>query len=274
MNNTVVILGGNSGIGKASAIILAKKGYRIIIHGRDAQKTNAALEEIKASSENKNIEAIIGDLSSIAGMKKIASEISAKTDAIDILILSAGIILTKRIETQDGLEGAFATQYLSKFAIVNELLPQLKKAPLARIVLVGAPTMKKAKIHFDDLSLKNNFSMMTSMGQCMLANHMFVQEFAKRHANEKIFMNIHHVGIAKTGVVREVNWFFKFLVNVFGTTAEKACANTIFLADNDAVNYSGYFLPKPGKLEKKNLIQFDSEITSRLWEESMKLISR
>ena len=273
MTKTAVILGGNSGIGKASAIQLAKKGYRIIIHGRDAQKTAAALEEIKSVSTNKNIEAIVGDLSSIAGMKKVASEIASKTDVIDILILSTGVILTKRVETADGLEGAFAAQYLCKFTLVNELMPQLKKAPLARIVIVGAPTMKKAKIFFDDISLKNNFTMMTSMGQCMLANHMFVQEFAKRHKNEKIYLNIHHVGIAKTGVVREVNGFFKLLVKLFGTTADKACANTIYLADNDAVNFSGYFLPKPGKPEKKNLIQIDGGNNERLWGMSLKLIS-
>ncbi len=270
---TVFIAGGNSGIGKATAIELAKKGYKMIIHGRNAKKTEEAIAEIKTKSGNTNVDFIVADLSSISEMKRVALEVQKKTDVIDILVLSTGVILPSRIETKDGLDAAFATQYLCRFALANLLKPQLEKAQSPRIVMVGAPTMKKAKIHFDDLSLKNHFSMMKSMGQAMLANHMFVQEFAKRNSDNKIKINMHHVGLAKTGVIRESGFFLKSLVKIFGTTAEKACANTLYLADNEKVNFSGYFLPKPGKPEEKTLIQFDSVITEKLWNKSKELIA-
>jgi len=270
---TVFIAGGNSGIGKATAIELAKKGYKIIIHGRDPKKTAEALTEIKSKSGNQNVDSITADLSTVSEMKRLAAEVQKRTDVIHILVLSTGVILAKRKETKDGLDAAFAAQYLCRFALVNLLMPQLKNAPLARIVMVGAPTMKKAQIHFDDLSLKNNFTMMRSMGQAMLANHMFVQEFAKRNPDNKITINMHHVGLAKTGVTRESGFFLKALVNVFGTTADKACFNTVYLAENEKANYSGYFLPKPGKPESRQLIQFDPLVTEKLWQRSLELIA-
>ena len=268
---TAVIMGGNSGIGKATAKILATKGYKIIIHGRDEQKTKAAVTEIKANG-NSSIDFVTGDLSSIAGMKKVAAEIQNKTDVIDALVLSTGVILPTRVETADGMEAAFTTQYLCRFAMVQMLSPQLKKANLAHIVSVGAPTLKKAKIHFDDLSLKNNFSMMNSMGQCMLANHMMVQEFAKRNKGSNLCMNIFHVGVAKTGVGREMNFFLRTLISMFGASPDKACANAVFLADDSEANFSGYFLTKPGKPQVKEQISFDAAATEQLWNVSAGLI--
>lgn len=270
---TALIIGGNSGIGKAAAKVLAKKGYRTIIHGRNAEKTKAALAEIKAESSNNNVDYVIGDFNTISAMKITAAEIQAKADVIDILVLSTGVIYNKRIETPDGLEAAFVGQYLGRFAMTHLLMPQLKRSNFARIAMVGAPAMKKAKIHFDDLSLKNNFSMLTSMGQAMLASHLFVQEFAKRHKNDRIVINMHHVGIAKTGVTREISPMLRGLFNLIGTSADKACSNTVYLADNDEVKFSGYFLPTPGKPHKKKPIAFDPAIAEKLWNKSLELIA-
>lgn len=267
---TAIILGGNSGMGKATAKALAKKGYRIIIHGRDEQKTQAALDELKKESGSTNIEAVTGDLSSVAGMKKVAAAIQQKVSAIDVLVLSTGVILPKRVETADGLEGAFAAQYLCRFALVNYLVPQLKQSSSPRIVSVGAPKMKKAEIYFDDLSLKNNHSMIRSMGQAMYSNHLFVQEFAKRHA---IPINILHVGLAKTGVSREMNGFMRGMLNLFSKSPDAMTTNILFLADDPSATFSGYFLPKPGHPEVKEKIAYDAALAEKLWDTSMKLIA-
>jgi NAD(P)-dependent dehydrogenase (short-subunit alcohol dehydrogenase family) len=274
MSKTAVITGGTGGIGKATAKQLAKKGYRVILHGRDPKKTNDAVAEIVSSSGNKNVEGVVGDISSIIGIKKLAQEIQQKTNTIDVLVHSTGVIYEKLILTADGMDTAFATQYLARFGLTQLLMPQLQNAPQARVVQCGAPTMKKAKIFFDDLSLKNNFSLMTSMGQCMLADHLMVQEFAKRNPDGKVTMNIFHVGIAKTGIAANTNWFFRTFVNTVGTSPDKACANAVWLADDSAANFSGYFLPAPGKPEKKEKISFDTDLAAKLWETSEKLLSK
>ncbi len=270
---TAVITGGNSGMGKATAQLLALKGYRIIIHGRNEQKTNEALNEIKSFSGNNNIEAVCGDLSSIAGMKKIIAAIQFKTDVVDVLVLSTGVILPKRLETEDGMEMHFAVQYLCRFAIVQGLMPQLQKSSFARIVQVGAFVSSSAKIYFDDFSLKNNYGMFRAMGQGMLGNHLFVQEFAKRIANDKIVMNIMHVGIANTEAARSQNFLIRFLLKIVGKNSLISAKNIIYLADNDEATFSGFFLNEPGRPKKKIHIELDSSVAEKLWNKSMGLIS-
>lgn len=269
---TAVITGGNSGMGKAAAIALAKKGYRVIIHGRDAEKTEQAVKEIIEKSGNKNIEFVNMDISEISGIKNLAYSIKQKTDTIHSLILSTGVILPKQVITSDGLEKGFAIQYLSRFAITQLLMAELKKGN-ARIVQVGATKIKNAKIHFENLALINEFSMLKAMAQEMYANHLFTQEFAKRHPENDVVMNMFHVGIVKTEIARETNIFLRIALSIIGKSPEFAADNLVYLASSDEVNFSGYFLPKPSKHHIKEKIQYDASVASKLWDVSMKLIS-
>jgi NAD(P)-dependent dehydrogenase (short-subunit alcohol dehydrogenase family) len=269
---TAVIAGGNSGIGKAVAIALARKNYRVIIHGRDAGKTSKAEEEIKSKSGNRNVESVAMDTSAVSGMKELAAQIRGKTDVIHSLVLSTGVILPNHVLTSDGLEAGFAIQYLTRFAVTQLLMPELKKGH-AKIVMVGAPVIHGAKIWFDDISLKDNFTMVRAMAQEMFANHLFVQEFAKRNPDNTCVMNMAHVGVAKTDITRHSNILFRWMVKIVGKSAEKAAANFVYLATSDEVNFSGYFLKKPGNHSVKEKIEYDFSIAERLWLKSMELIS-
>jgi NAD(P)-dependent dehydrogenase (short-subunit alcohol dehydrogenase family) len=268
---TAVITGGNSGVGKAIAIGLAKKGYRVIVQGRDASKTAEAVKEIKKNSANNNVDHIIADISVVKGMKALVEAIKQKTNFIEAMVFSAGVILPHRVLTADGLETGFAIQYLSRFALTQLLLPELKKG-MAKIVHVGAPVMKGATIFFDDIAMKNNFTMLKALAQEMFANHLFVQEFAKQNQGKELTMNIAHVGIAKTDILRNSNFLFRVLLNIIGKSAETASGNFIYLASDESVDFSGYFLKKPGNTVLKEKILYDPVLTGKLWNESMKLI--
>ncbi len=189
---TAVITGGNSGMGKAAAIEFAKKGYRVIIHGRDEDKTTKAVQEIISKSGNTNVDSVNMDIESIKGMKDLAYRIKQKTDTIHSLILSTGVIMPKQVITEDGLEKGFAIQYLARFAVTQLLMDELKKGN-AKIVIVGATVIKNAKIHFENIALKNEFTMIKAMAQEMYANHLFTQEFAKRHPGNDVVLNMFHV---------------------------------------------------------------------------------
>ncbi|MES2679428.1 MAG: SDR family NAD(P)-dependent oxidoreductase [Bacteroidota bacterium] len=268
---TAVITGGNSGIGKATATELAKQGYRVIIHGRDPVKTKEAAGEIKTKSGNSNIEYLSADISSLSGIKELVDGIKEKTNTINTLVLSTGAILTKHIITKDGLEAGFVIQYLSRFALAELLMPQLRNGN-ARIVMVGAPLLKTAKIFLDDLALKKNFTMIKALGQEMYANHLFVQEFGKRHPDNRVVINMAHVGLAKTGIMRDSNFLLRMMVKLFGTSPEAAAGNFVFLASNDKAHFSGYFLKKPGKPSIKEKIQLDAALAEKLWDKSLALI--
>ena len=128
------------------------------------------------------------------------------------------------------------------------------------MVINAAPKMKSARIYFDDLALKNSFTMMKAMGQEMFANHLFAQEFARRNPGSDVVMNILHVGVAKTGIMREANFFFKSIVTVFGKDPKKLTGNIVYLATNPEVTFSGYFLPKPGKPHVKEKLVYDVKV--------------
>lgn len=268
---TALVTGGNSGIGKATATALALKGYRIIVHGRDPEKTLRAADEIKKTSGNENVEFIAADISCLRGMKELADAVRNKSDILHTLVLSTGIILPNRIITEDGLEKGFVVQYLSRFATTQLLMPELTKGK-ARIVHAGASVIPGARIHFEDLTLKNNFTMVRAMAQEMFANHLFVQEFARRYPGREVLMNMANVGVAKTGITRNVNFIFNLGVSLFGRSAQSASGNFVYLACEEAVTYSGFFLPKPGRPQVKEPIKYDPENAERLWKMSMELI--
>ena len=268
---TAVITGGTGGIGKAVALALARKHYRVIFQGRDPAKALHAEQEIIDSSGNKLVESIAADVSSLSGMKELVHSIKSKTDTIHALVLSTGVILPHRKITADGLEAGFVIQYLSRFAVTNLLVDELKRGK-ARIVSVVAPVITGAKIHFEDITLEKNFTMVRAMAQEMFANHLFVQEFAKRHPENDVLINMANPGIADTGIARRLPAILRWPYKLIASKPEKAAHNFVYLASNERVNFSGYFLKKPGKPQLKEKASHDPVVAEKLWEKSMELI--
>jgi NAD(P)-dependent dehydrogenase (short-subunit alcohol dehydrogenase family) len=268
---TAVIAGGTGGIGKAVALELARKHYRVILHGHDPGKALQAEEEIKATTGNNLVESITADLSSLNGMKELADAIKLRTDRIHSLVLSTGVILPHREVTTDGLEKGFVIQYLSRFAITQLLMNELDKGN-AHIVMVVAPVLPGAKIHFEDITLEKNFTMLRAMAQEMFASHLFVQEFAKRRSDKHVLMNMANPGFVDTGITRRFPSLLKWAYKLIATPPRKAVRNFVYLANDEAVNFSGYFLKKPGNENKKAKANHDPVAAQKLWEKSMDLI--
>ncbi len=129
---TCMITGANSGIGKATAIQLAKMGIHIVMVCRNKERGENAQKQIKEESGNSNIDLIIADLASLESVKNLAEEFKKKYNQLHILINNAGIFNSKIISTEDGYESTFAIDYLSHFLLTEILLDIIKKsAPIA-----------------------------------------------------------------------------------------------------------------------------------------------
>jgi len=270
MKKTIVIIGGTGGIGHATAIALARQGHDIIFQGRDAEKGRKIVGEL-SKINGSTAKFIVADVSTINGIKTLASEIKKLTNKIDILIHSNGTFNYERRETKDGLNESFTVNYLCKFMLDHILLEELKKGE-GRIIIVGVPLMKNAAINFDDLQMKAKYSFMKSRSQNMLAVHMHAQEFSKR--NNLIPINIINPGFVKTGIYRNLKGLMKFFMRVvellIGNSSEAAIVNIIELAETD-LKESGYFYPKVAKPSVKEKINLDASIVSKLWYESMNI---
>ncbi|XP_066504473.1 retinol dehydrogenase 13 isoform X4 [Hoplias malabaricus] len=135
---TVLITGANTGIGKETALDMAKRGARVILACRDLDKAHAAAEEIRKKSGNGNVTVKKLDLASLRSVRNFAREIQEKEDRLDILINNAGIMMCPKWKTEDGFEMQFGVNHLGHFLLTNLLLDQLKRSTPSRIVNVSS----------------------------------------------------------------------------------------------------------------------------------------
>ena len=131
-NKLFLITGATSGIGKAAAQAIAAQGGRVVIVGRNPQKTAATVAEIKQISGSPAVEYLLADLSSMQETRSLAQQFQQKYDRLDVLINNAGGFFMRRQETVDGLEMTFALNHLSYFLLTNLLLDMLKASRLAK----------------------------------------------------------------------------------------------------------------------------------------------
>ena len=155
---TSLITGGNSGIGKATALGLARMGATVIIVSRDKERGEVALADIIAKSGNRNLELMLADMSSQNSVRKLASDFKARHKMLDLLVNNAGVYLTRRITTVDGLESTFAINHLGPFLLTSLLLDILKASAPSRIVNVSSDAHNGAKVDFQDLQGEKKFS--------------------------------------------------------------------------------------------------------------------
>jgi NAD(P)-dependent dehydrogenase (short-subunit alcohol dehydrogenase family) len=134
----VLITGSTDGIGKQTALELAQKGATVLIHCRDLKKGKVVVDEIIQQTTNSNIDLFISDFSSLKQVKKLAEDIQAKHDHLDVLINNAGVYIKKRILTEDGYEMTFQVNHLAHFLLTNLLLDLIKQSTPARIINVSS----------------------------------------------------------------------------------------------------------------------------------------
>ena len=187
---TILVTGSSDGLGRSVAAELARSGATVIVHGRDAARTDAAAEEI--GSEHTRV----ADLASLDEVRRLAGEI----DGLDTLVCNAGLIAPERRESADGLELTFAVNYLSHFLLTELLLPRLREP--ARIVNVSS--IGQAPLDFDDLQFERDYDAYTAYARSKLAQVMFTLDLAERLGEREVTVNaLHPATLMDTKMVRE-----------------------------------------------------------------------
>ena len=175
-----LVTGASSGIGKATALGLARMGTTVVMVCRDTNKGQVALAEIRQKSGNNSIDLLVADLSSQAAIRSLASEYRSKYQHLHVLINNAGVYYTKRHVTNDGLEAMFAVNYLAHFLLTNLLLDIIKSSAPARIINVAGAYHAKGRINFDNLQGERDFDGQRANHQSKLADVLFTCELARR----------------------------------------------------------------------------------------------
>ena len=273
---TVLITGGTGGIGKATAIGLARLGARVGIVGRDATRAAAAAADIRSTSDNPAVDVFIADMSSQQEVRRLASEVLDAYPRLDVLVNNVGGFWAHRHTTADGLEHTFALNHLAPFLLTNLLLERLIASAPARVVTVSSGAQSMGRIDFDDLQGARKYSGQQAYNQSKLANVMFTYELARRLDGTGVTANVLHPGVTRTDFGAEDQaWFFSVmsgLARLFMKSPAEGAATPIYLATSPEVEgVSGrYFANREAK--RSNPASYDTRAAARLWRESAALV--
>lgn len=269
-NKLFLITGATSGIGKAAAQAIAAQGGRVVIVGRNPQKTAATVAEIKQISGNPSVEYLLADLSSMQETRSLAQQFQQKYGRLDVLINNAGGFFMRRQETVDRLEMTFALNHLSYFLLANLLLDMLKANPPSRIVNVSSGAESGAKPDWDDLQMTKKYSGFQAYACSKRFNLYFTYELARRLDGSGVTVNALHPGAVATslwanparGLARLITPFTR----LFMRSPEKGAETAVYLATSAEVEgMSGkYFVDMQPKYSSR--ASQDPEAARRLWQ--------
>ena len=264
---TVLITGANQGIGKAAAIALGKMGANLVLVCRNAEKARAAVADVEREGA-KSVELLIGDMSSQADIRRVATEFKAKHDRLDVLLNNAGALVPSRRTTVDGIEETFGLNHLGYFLLTNLLLDVLKASAPSRIVSVSSEAHRGAKMHWDDLQFKNGYSVMGAYGQSKLANILFTRALARRLEGTRVTANSLHPGIIGSGFGTTyggaVSVLFK-VAHLFMISSEAGAKTSVYLASSPEVEgVTGKYFDKCKERSPNRAAQED-DAPERLW---------
>src|SRR5712692_7669681 len=269
-----LVTGGNSGIGRETALGLARLGATVVIVARDRAKGEAALSEIKRQSGNENVDLLVADLSSLDSVRQLAQEFRGKYSKLHVLVNNAGVFLPRRFVTADGFESTFATNHLGHFLLSNLLLDMLKASAPARVINVTSDAHKGAQIDFEDLMGEKKFSGFKAYGQSKLANVLFTYELARRLEGTGVTVNCLHPGVVRAGFGKDAGGLFSIGVRVvspFMMSPEKAARAAVYLASSPELEgITGKHFSK-SKEEKSSRESYDQATADRLWQVSAEL---
>jgi NAD(P)-dependent dehydrogenase (short-subunit alcohol dehydrogenase family) len=277
---TVIITGGNSGIGKATAVALAGAGARTLITARSEARGKAAVADIASASGSDRVELAVFDLADLAAVRAGAAELLDRCDRIDVLVNNAGLILSDRALTTDGYEATFQINHLGPFLLTELLTERLIASAPARIVNVASTAHNFARrgMRFDDLMAEHSYRPMEVYGRSKLANILFTTQLATRLAGTGVTANSLHPGSVASGYARDGDTHGLFnlgvkLVKPFSLTPEQGARTVIYLASSPEVaDLTGLYFAKC-KPKTPSANARDTEAAARLWSVSEQLIA-
>jgi NAD(P)-dependent dehydrogenase (short-subunit alcohol dehydrogenase family) len=259
----ILVTGATDGLGRRVALELAAKGATVLLHGRNEERLDAALEEIGSETGSEKLRSYLADLSSLGAVRGLAEQVLSGEGRLDALINNAGVIVQRRSESGDGYELTFAVNYLAHFLLTNLLLPLLRASAPARIVNVASAG--QSPIDFGDVMLERGYEGMKAYTRSKLAQIMFTFELAERLSSTGVTVNaLHPASLMDTKMVLETFGY------TMSTVEEGADATVRLAVSPELEGVTGRYFD--GQREARaNRQAYDEGARKRLWDLSEEL---
>ncbi|XP_051989317.1 dehydrogenase/reductase SDR family member 12-like [Xyrauchen texanus] len=233
VGRSFMITGANSGIGKATAIAIAKKGGTVHIVCRNKERAERAREEIISTSGNTEVHVHVLDLSESRKVWEFAEAFKKEHSFLNVLINNAGCMVNQREMNPDGLEKNFATNTLGVYILTKCLIPLLEKSRDPRVITVSSGGMLVQKLDTDDLQTERaQFDGNMVYAQNKRQQVVMTEVWAK--ASPKIFFSVMHPGWADTPAVATAMPQFHQMMRDRLRTAEQGADTVVWLAVSQA----------------------------------------
>lgn len=281
---TVVVTGGNSGIGLEAAVDLARMGASVVITARRPERGATALDEIRRRSGSDDVGVVELDLASLASVRHAADELLATRAQLHVLINNAGAILSERTLTADGFEATFGANHLGHHLLTNLLLDRLRASAPARVVNVASLAHRGAwrGLSWDDLDRSRGYSAFAVYAESKLANILFTRELAARLVGTGVTANACHPGGVRSGFgspedTRGLERLTMSIGRPFLVSPARGAEPLVYLAASPAVAsvtgayFSGGYLPGVHQRTPSRAAR-DDAAGRRLWELSDELV--
>jgi NAD(P)-dependent dehydrogenase (short-subunit alcohol dehydrogenase family) len=270
-----IVTGASAGIGLYTALGLARAGKKVVLVGRDRARTERAAALVSSRGGGAGIDMALADFASLAEVRRLAGELLAAHERIDILINNAGLIARQRQDSADGYEMTVAVNHLAPFLLTNLLLDRLKGSAPARIVTVASTAHYGADLDVATFVNPPNWTPLSAYGRSKLCNVLFTRELARRLAGSGVVAACLHPGVIATDIGNSAGFWGGFgwrLAKPFLAGPDKGAATSIFLATvpDPAPFHGAYVVGK--SVRAPDPLARDDQLALRLWEESARLV--
>jgi NAD(P)-dependent dehydrogenase (short-subunit alcohol dehydrogenase family) len=270
-----VVTGASAGIGRHTALGLARSGMRVVLVGRNPERTEAARRFVAERVPGAEIETVLADFASLDSVRALAAEVLALCKRIDVLVNNAGLISPRYAVSGDGYEITVAVNHLAPFLLTNLLLGRLKSSVPARIVTVASQAHRRAQLDPATMTRPADWTPLSAYGRSKLANILFTRALARRLDPAIVTACCLHPGMIATdigdraGSLAGLGWR---LAKLFLPGPDKGAATSIFLATvADPKPFHGAYLIDKVIAEPDTAAR-DEGLGEVVWQESARLV--
>jgi NAD(P)-dependent dehydrogenase (short-subunit alcohol dehydrogenase family) len=267
-DKVVLITGGTSGIGRAAATELARRGATLVLVGRDREKSERVVRELRSATGNDRIELVGADLSEMEDVRRVAAEFRARHRRLDLLVTNAGAMFGDYRLSADGVEMTFAVNHVAHFLLTQLLLDLLKSTPGARVVSTSGIVHRMGKLDLSSVVKRDGRAGFAAYCDAKLATILFTRELARRVGADGVIASCFHPGWVRTGFGKDAGGLMvlaRLLAPIFARTPERGADTLVWLATStEAAKHNGEYFSDRGVARTSELAR-DRALAEGLW---------